>query len=83
MRELHVSEITPAVRKLCMEANYDLGDDVYNRLKSAIDTEKSPLGKSILNDIVKNAEIAREEQVPICQDTGFSVFFSRWDRTCI
>ncbi len=75
MRELHVSEITPAVKKLCMEANYNLGEDVFKRLKESIDTEESPLGKSILNDIVKNAEIAREDKVPICQDTGFSVFF--------
>lgn len=77
MRELQVSEITPAVKKLCMEANYMLGEDVYRSLKSAIDIEESELGKSILNDIVKNAEIARDEQVPICQDTGFSVFFVR------
>jgi fumarate hydratase subunit alpha len=60
-----------------MEANYMLGEDVYRSLKSAIDIEESELGKSILNDIVKNAEIARDEQVPICQDTGFSVFFVR------
>ena len=77
MRELHVSEIIPAVRKLCMDSNYFLGEDVYNCLKSAIDKEESPLGKSILNDIVKNADIAREDEVPICQDTGFSVFFMK------
>jgi fumarate hydratase subunit alpha len=75
MRELNVTEIIPAVRTLCIEANYNLGKDVYNGLKNAIDTEESPLGKSILNDIVTNADIAREDQVPICQDTGFSVFF--------
>lgn len=77
MRELHVSEIIPAVKKLCMDSNYFLGEDVYDGLKSAIDKEESPLGKSILNDIVKNADIAREDEVPICQDTGFSVFFIR------
>jgi len=75
MREIHVSEIIPAVKKLCMDSNYFLGEDVYNSLKNAIAREESPLGKSILNDIVKNAEIAREDEVPICQDTGFSVFF--------
>ncbi len=77
MRELHVSEIIPAVKKLCMEANYKLGEDVYNGLKKAIDTEESPLGQSIIKDILKNADIARSEEMPICQDTGFAVFFVR------
>jgi fumarate hydratase subunit alpha len=77
MRELNVSEIIPAVKKLCMEANYNLGEDVYDGLKNAMNTEESPLGKSILQDIVKNAEIAREDQVPICQDTGLAVLFVR------
>lgn len=77
MRELNVSEIIPAVKKLCMEANYDLGEDVYDSLKNAVGTEESPLGKSILKDIVTNADIARTDKVPICQDTGFAVFFVR------
>jgi fumarate hydratase subunit alpha len=60
-----------------MEANYNLGEDVYNGLKNAMKTEESALGKSILNDIVTNAEIAKADQVPICQDTGFAVLFVR------
>jgi len=75
MRELHVSEIISAVKKLCMDSNYYLGDDVYHGLKAGVEQEESPLGKSILRDIVRNAEIARERQMPICQDTGFSVLF--------
>ena len=75
MRELDVSEIIPAVRKLCMDSNYFLGEDVYNGLKNAGEKEESPLGKSIINDIIKNADIARNDEMAICQDTGFSVFF--------
>lgn len=77
MRELDVSEIIPAVRKLCMDSNYFLGEDVYNGLKNATSQEESPLGKSIINDIIKNADIASSDEMPICQDTGFSVFFIR------
>jgi len=75
MREIDVSEIIPKVRTLCMEANYFLGEDVLNALKKASETEESPVGKGILGDIVENARIAREQQVPMCQDTGFAVFF--------
>jgi len=75
MRELDVSEIIPAVRKLCMDSNYFLGEDVYNGLKKAGAKEESPLGKSIIDDILKNADIARSDEMAICQDTGFSVFF--------
>jgi len=58
-----------------MEANYFLGKDVLNALKSAAQSEESPVGKGILGDIVKNAEIAHDQLVPMCQDTGFAVFF--------
>ncbi len=75
MRELNVSEITSAVKKLCMKANYELGEDVYNCLKTSQGKETTEVGKNILGMIIENAEIAKNEQVPICQDTGFSVFF--------
>jgi fumarate hydratase subunit alpha len=75
MREINVSEIIPKVKTLCMDANFFLGDDVLNALKRAIDTEESPVGKGILGDIVENAKIAHDQQVPMCQDTGFAVFF--------
>jgi fumarate hydratase subunit alpha len=58
-----------------MEANYYLGDDVMNALKNAVETEESPVGKGILKDIIENANIASSQQVPMCQDTGFAVFF--------
>ena len=75
MREIDVSEITPKVKTLCMDANFFLGDDVLNALKKSVDTEESPVGKGILRDIVENAKIAHDQQVPMCQDTGFAVFF--------
>jgi len=75
MRDIDVSEIIPKVRQMCMEANYFLGDDVFSALRKASETEESPVGKGILLDIIKNAEIAHDQEVPMCQDTGFAVFF--------
>lgn len=75
MREIEAKKLTSAVKKLCMEANYFLGEDVLNRLKEGLKKEESPLGRDILQQIIENAEIAAEEEVPICQDTGFAVLF--------
>jgi fumarate hydratase subunit alpha len=60
---------------MCIEGNYDLPKDVFKAFDDAIDRETSPLGKSILEQCRKNADIAKNERVPICQDTGLSVFF--------
>ncbi|HMJ79989.1 MAG TPA: fumarate hydratase [Candidatus Dormibacteraeota bacterium] len=75
IRELDVGVITDAVRELCMEANYDLPDDVYEALKTGKETEASPVGRAVFDQLVENADIARRDRVPICQDTGFAVFF--------
>jgi fumarate hydratase subunit alpha len=75
MREIHTSEITAAVRDLCIKANTHLGQDVLEAFNRAIDQEISPTGKDILGKLVENARIAREEGIPICQDTGFAVVF--------
>ena len=75
MRTIEVAKITEAVAKMCMDACYYLSDDVYKALKSAQETEESPLGRDVIAQIVKNADIAREESVPICQDTGMTVIF--------
>jgi len=75
MREITTEEITETVAELCKTANYDLGEDVYSTLKGALAKEASPVGRGILEQIVANAEIARAESVPICQDTGYGVFF--------
>ena len=75
MREINVAEITDAVAKMCIDANYYLPGDVQKALETAMAKEESELGKEILGDILKNAEIARTNDVPICQDTGLAVFF--------
>ena len=75
MKEIHVSKIIDAVEKLCIDSNYYLNKDIYKALVSALDAEKSENGRMVLETIIKNAEIAAEEKMPICQDTGMSVIF--------
>ena len=75
MREINVEEITRTVEKLCIESNYYLPEDVKKALEEALEKEESPLGVEILSDILKNQEIARTKDVPICQDTGLAVIF--------
>lgn len=75
MREIDVNKVTEAVRELCIRANTQLGDDMLEALKRALDMEESPQGRDILEKLILNAQIARDESIPICQDTGFAVVF--------
>jgi len=75
VRQIKAQEITEAVKNLCMEANYDLGEDVLRAFDRALAIEESPLGKEVLEQLKENARIAREERVPMCQDTGYAVVF--------
>ena len=75
MREINVQLITASVRDLSMKANIDLGEDVLQAFDLAMEKEESPLGIEILKELKENARIAKEENVPICQDTGFAVVF--------
>ncbi len=75
MRTIKAETVIERVKNLCMEANYFLGEDVLNALKRFLDKEESPTAKSILQQILDNAEIARSEEIAMCQDTGFAVFF--------
>ena len=75
MRQLSTDTITAEVARLCIEANYNLGEDVIEALRKAVKQEESPLGKEILQQLLENAEIARREQMPLCQDTGFADVF--------
>lgn len=75
MREIKAVTITEAVRKLVMDANYFIGDDVADAIRKALKKETSPTAKEILNMILENHNIAREERLPLCQDTGVAVFF--------
>ena len=75
MREIDINEITETVKKLCIESNCILNNDIYSAVKNAEDTEVSEIGKDILKKLIKNADIAKEKMKPICQDTGMTVVF--------
>ena len=73
MREISTQKITEEVKKMCISSNCNLNDDIYNALKEAKETEPSPVGCEMLRQLITNADIAKNEQVPICQDTGLAV----------
>ena len=75
MRNVHVSEITRIIKEMCIEANHFLSEDMSAAMKNAVQTEESPLGKQILNQLQENLQIAGEDMIPICQDTGMAVVF--------
>ncbi len=75
MREVNYNTVVETVARLCMEANYFLGEDVLNAFKRGLEKEESETGKNILNQLLRNAEIAKTEKIPICQDCGFAVVF--------
>ena len=75
MREVQVSEITRAVRDLFIDANCNLGEDVLAAFDRAIAEDESPVAKEVIRELKENARIARDEQSPICQDTGLAVLF--------
>lgn len=75
IREISTEIITDNVKEMCIEANHFLSPDMDKKLKDAAETEKSELGRKILNQLQENLKIAGEEMIPICQDTGMAVFF--------
>ncbi len=75
MRQINTEPITDTVEKLCIDANYNLGDDLITSLQNALEKEESPLGKEVITQLLENAEIGKNEQVPVCQDTGFAIIF--------
>jgi fumarate hydratase subunit alpha len=75
MREVQSSEITRAVKDLFIDANCNLGEDVLAAFDRAIEMDESPVAKEVLRELKENARIARDEQSPICQDTGLAVLF--------
>ncbi len=76
-REIDVSLVSEAVKGLFIKANVSIGQDVYNALVQARDRiEGSPIGRSVLDQIIRNHDLARTEQMPICQDTGMAVVFA-------
>ena len=75
MRELHTSRVIETVARLCIESNYNLGEDVVTALERALEKEESPVGQGVLQQILENARIAEEDEMPICQDCGLAVVF--------
>ena len=75
MREIGSKKVTETVARLCQEANFDLGDDVLKSLREARDKEESALGRQVLEQILENANIAKSERIPLCQDCGTTVVF--------
>lgn len=76
LREITGKQITDAIKKLVIEANYKLDDALIKKFKEFIEKEKSETGKRILEQIIENAEIAKDGVYPLCQDTGASVIFA-------
>lgn len=75
MREIYVSEITDAIRRLLIQANCHLNEDVRNALEKGKEKELSELGREIFCRLAENADLASREDVPMCQDTGMAVIF--------
>ena len=75
IREINVKELTDNISEMCIQANHYLSPDMDVCMKQAVETEKSELGKKILNQLQENLEIADKEMIPICQDTGMAVVF--------
>lgn len=75
MRTIEVAVITDNIREMCIEANHFLTQDMKEALKSSALQEKSPVGKKILEQLQENMQIAGEDMIPICQDTGMAVVF--------
>ncbi len=75
MREISVSKIAEVIEKLCIDANYNLNDDIMIALIDSLKKEESEAGRSILSELVENAKVAKKSEIPMCQDTGMAVVF--------
>lgn len=75
MRTIQVEQITETIKEMCIEANHFLADDMKQALSRAKESEESPLGKQILEQLQENLQIAGNDMIPICQDTGMAVIF--------
>jgi len=75
LKEIHVADITKLVKKLCIDSNYYISGDVQGKLMESAEKEPWPMAKDILGKILENIEIARNENLPACQDTGMACVF--------
>ena len=83
IRRISAAEITGTVKKLYMDMNYFIGGDILDALKKAENNETSPIGKSVLGQLIENNRIAAEEEIPICQDTGMAVMFIEYGENVV
>ena len=77
IRTVNTDDIVKNIKEMCIEANHFLSEDMSAAMKNAVQTEESPLGKQILNQLLENLQIAGEDMIPICQDTGMAVIFMK------
>lgn len=75
MREILAKKITETIKRLCIEANTNLSEDVLEALNKALGKEESPTGRDILRQLINNAKIAWRDKLPLCQDTGMAIVF--------
>ena len=75
MRQIEFDKVVQAVESLCIAAGYELPDDVVDALKNAAQKESGPMAAKVLKQLIENARLAKEEQIPLCQDTGLAVVF--------
>ncbi len=75
MKDIDVKSIIEAVKKLCMDANYYLNNDIKKAMENGLAVEKSPIGAEVLEKLLLNAELAARKKAAICQDTGMAVVF--------
>ncbi|MHB8684919.1 MAG: fumarate hydratase, partial [Dehalococcoidia bacterium] len=73
VRDVHVDDITKKVAELCEQAAHVLPDDVVAGLQKAERSERSPLAKQVLIELLENVDISKREMIPLCQDTGTTV----------
>jgi fumarate hydratase subunit alpha len=82
VKEVQFAQIVDKVADMCQEANMDLGEDVLHSFRSALKDEVSDMGKDVLKQLLLNAEIAKQERIPMCQDTGMAVFVVELGQDC-
>ena len=75
MKEIRFNDIADRIARMCIDASCNLDDDILSALDRAIEIEKSPLGLEVLRQLKENAKIAKDDALPVCQDTGMSLFF--------
>ena len=83
MKTIQYQDIVDKVATMCQEANFELGEDVIHAFKASLANEQSETGRDVLEQLIENANIASSERVPMCQDTGVSVFIAELGQECL